>query len=240
MYGTRSPQTNDERGARCARRIRIRLAAVPWSTASRGVPSLDLFPLRPFITVADRRATTGNLLPAASSNRHRTTSGRRCCAPGEVRRATGREASSRGTVKRSECGRRGHPGTQPRFIESGPFAGRVDLASIPPTSLVRVRCPSTVRRHLKAKKAKARPLVQDGAVTPGVQLRPVSDRARAENLPWRSNDVGRLSRTWRIGRGEQVSRCRATVSNGGERAEGKKVEGRDTLATMNVDRWLAA
>jgi len=33
---------------------------------------------------------------------------------------------------------------------------------------------------------------------------------------------------------------RATVRNGGQRAEGKKVEGRDTLATMNVDRWLAA
>ena len=40
--------------------------------------------------------------------------------------------------------------------------------------------------------------------------------------------------------GSEVSGRRATVSNGGERAEGKKVEGRDTLATMNVDRWLAA
>ena len=45
---------------------------------------------------------------------------------------------------------------------------------------------------------------------------------------------------WRRGRGEQVSWRRATVSSGDERAEGKKVEGWDTLATMNVDRWLAA
>jgi hypothetical protein len=38
---------------------------------------------------------------------------------------------------------------------------------------------------------------------------------------------GRRARTVRSGRGEQVSRRRATVSNVAERAEGKKVEGRD-------------
>ena len=74
MDGTRSPQTKDERGARCARRIRIRLAAGPWSTASRGVPSLDLFLLRPLSTARDRRATPRSRLPASSSPRPRTTS----------------------------------------------------------------------------------------------------------------------------------------------------------------------
>src|SRR6185369_17935776 len=49
----------------------------------------------------------------------------------------------------------------------------------------------------------------------------------AVHRPWRSNDVGRRSRTVRRGRGEKVSGRRATVWNGGQRAEEKKVEERN-------------
>jgi hypothetical protein len=65
------------------------------------------------------------------------------------------------------------------------------------------------------------------SVTPSDRHRHVSDRARAVHLPWCCNDVGRRARTVRSGRGEQFSRRRATVSNGGQRAEEKKVEERN-------------
>jgi len=126
------------------------------------VPFFDFLLHRPFTTVRDRRATTRSLLPAAFSNRPRTTSGHRCCATGEVRRATPREAVSRGAVNHGERNRRGHRGTRACFIESGPFARRPD---------------------------------QDRIVAPSVHLRRAADRARAVHLPWRSNDVGRRSRT---------------------------------------------
>ena len=52
--------------------------------------------------------------------------------------------------------RRLRHGTRPGFIESraGPFARGLDLASRMPTPLVAIRCPTTVHRHLKAKKAR--------------------------------------------------------------------------------------
>jgi len=81
----------------------------------------------------------------------------RCCATENVRRATGREASSRGAVNHGECERRGHPETGPCFIESGPFACRVDWVRRCPTWLVTGRYLITVRRHLNANKGRRAP-----------------------------------------------------------------------------------
>jgi hypothetical protein len=100
----------------------------------------------------------------------------RWCAPGDVRRATGREASSSGAVSHGQCGRRGHRGTRPCFIGSGPFACRLDGFRRSPISLVARRCSTTVRRHLEARKGR-RALFCSGP-SRGFQ-RPVSTRVRS-------------------------------------------------------------
>src|SRR4030095_8477393 len=103
----------------------------------------------------------------------------------------------------------------------------VDLALRKPAPLVAIRRPTTVRRHLIGNGGETRPPVHERSAAPSDRHRLVSARARTVHLPWRSNDVGRRSRTLRRGRGERDSGGRATVSNGGQRAEEKKVEGRD-------------
>src|SRR6185369_10264461 len=112
------------------------------------------------------------------------------------------------------------------FVESGPHAEstwRLVVRHRSCQTEARPRCVGICKRERRD----ARPLIQDRAVAPGVQLRPDVDRARTVHLPWRSNDVRTSCEDRAKGRGEHVSCRRATVWNVAERAEGKKVEGRD-------------
>ena len=114
-----------------------------------------------------------------------------------------------------------------RFIESGPFSCRDDLASIKPPSLVAERCSSTVRRQLEARKA-ARVPSRSGPCRSS--QRPATTRVRScarrqspeaqQRRRTSFEDVAKRTR------GEPSCR-RATVSSGSEGRRGKRLEGRD-------------
>ena len=96
-------------------------------------------------------------------------------------------------------------------VPSRPGTSDTDIARS--HSIARPRCVVICKRGRRD----ARPFVQDRAVAPSVRLRADADRARAVDLPWRSNDVGCRSRTWQRGRGEPspvVARRSGTVVKG--------------------------
>src|SRR6185369_5638122 len=67
-------------------------------------------------------------------------------------------------------------------------------------------------------------VVQDRAAAPSVRLRLAPDRAYAVHLPWRSNDVGRRSRTVRSAAGSKSVSSRDGLERwskgGGEKGRG--------------------
>src|SRR5258705_998534 len=93
----------------------------------------------------------------------------------------------------------------------------------------------------KRERRDARPLAPDRVVAPSVQFRPESDHARAVNLPWRSNDVGRRSRTVRSAAGSKYVSSRDGLERwskgGGEkgRGTGPRAFGHDQRSSCESD-----
>ena len=189
MDGTRSPQPKGGRGARCARRIRARLAGASWSTASRGVPSLDLFPFRPFGTARDRRATTRSCLPASTSPRPRTTSDV-AAAPREMHGArmigvgSKLDAGDHGTV----LNERALVSPFSRLNADAPWSG-IDLLRAMTVdegpSRSGTRTAPNRRSAVKSRHARHARIRRDSPF----RVNSPHAQSRAEPLPWRSNDV---------------------------------------------------
>ena len=185
----------------------------------------------------DTTKPSPRVLFATSSNDVR----RRCCATGDGRRAHDR---SRVVAGRSEP-RRGPERKGARLAFFAFKCRRTVVEHRPATSHVGLRGAQSTR-HANGSDSMKRGRVPRRTRSETVRrhspfrVKSPHDESRAEHLPWRSNDV-RTSCEDRAKGPRGAAPCRrATVCNGDERVEGKKVEGRDTLATMNVDRWLAA